>query len=67
MEEDLNEVLEFLCESVKRVIDSEKIEDIKCKQKIYCISSFLEFIKAGADIKVLPFEDGKATFEIYTK
>ena len=46
MEEDLNEVLEFLCESVKKVIDSEKIEDIKCKQKIYCISSFLEFIKA---------------------
>ncbi len=65
--EEFNNVLESLCSGLDTIIDKEIFQELEYKQKLYAISSFLEFIKTGAEIKVLPFEDNKATFILITK
>jgi len=62
-----NEFIGSLCNQMDNIIDKNVFCDIEYKQKTYAISSFLEFIKAGSDVKVLPIENNKATFIINAK
>lgn len=46
----INEAMNLLCDVADKIINSGSINSIEGKQKMYAIASFLEFIKAGADI-----------------
>lgn len=62
--DDFDKILSILCEGVGRAIDENKIIEVKYKQKLLAISSFLEFIKAGAQVKMELSEEGKPIFII---
>lgn len=62
-----NKVLTVLCSELDKIITSNVFDSTVNKQKISAISSFLEFIKAGADISVLPIDDNKATYIVEMK
>ena len=61
---DFDKILNILCEGVERAIDENKIIELEYKQKLLAMSSFLEFIKAGAQIKMEVNEEGKPTFVV---
>lgn len=56
--------LQVLCESMNKKIYSNQINSVRYKQKILALASFLEFIKAGANVSVETQEDNKITFII---
>lgn len=62
-----NKVLTVLCSELDKLIASNEFESNANRQKISAISSFLEFIKDGADISVLPIDYNKATYIVEMK
>lgn len=60
-------LINFLCNNLQSIISKEVIQEKRYKQKLYAVSSFLEFIKAGASVSVLPVENGKVMFVIDMK
>ncbi len=65
--EKMQDVFEYLCNDLKLVLSKNIFQENEQKQKLYATSAFLEFLKAGASVEVLPIEDGKATFVINMK
>lgn len=49
-EEYINETMDALCSIVSNILNSGNLNNIENKQKMYATASFLEFIKAGADV-----------------
>lgn len=45
-------------------LKSEVINCLECKQKLYAISSFIEFIKSGASVKVARTDEVKIIYEV---
>lgn len=57
-----DKALQMLCNSINQIMESKKINSTEHKQKMYAVASFLEFIKAGADINVETQKDNKISF-----
>ena len=62
-----DKTLQMFCYLANQVMNSSEISSVKYKQKMCAITSFLEFIKAGADISVENKTDDKVTFNICLK
>lgn len=60
--DNFNKILSILCDGVERAISENKIIELQYKQKLLAISSFLEFVQAGADIRMEIGDDGKPKF-----
>lgn len=63
----INEVVSLLCNYTEKIINSGSITSVEGKQKIYAIVSFLEFIKAGADITTETIDSNTVSFIINMK
>ena len=63
----INEVVSLLCNYTEKIINSGSITSVEDKQKIYAIVSFLEFIKAGADITTETIDSNTVSFIINMK
>lgn len=59
--------LQTLCYLTSQIMQSNKINSTEYKQKIFALASFLEFIKAGADVSVETRNDNKINFVINLK
>ena len=58
--DDYYKVLEFIIIATDKFLEKYKdSKDIEILQKVNAISSYVEAIKAGADIKFLPIQDDK--------
>ncbi|MBQ7140219.1 MAG: hypothetical protein IJO32_01795 [Bacilli bacterium] len=62
--EKFTEYLSHLCKNIDSVIEKDIYKEYAIKQKLYALSSFIEFLKAGASLDVLPIENEKVTFII---
>lgn len=62
-----NEVMNVLCNVANNVLNSGNINSIEGKQKMYAIASFLEFIKAGADVTTETIDSDTVSFIINIK
>lgn len=60
--DNINLFLANVCSSFEDIIVHSKTNHNK--QRLYAALSFLEFVKADADIKLLPIEDNKITFMV---
>ena len=63
----INEAINLLCDVADKIINSGNINSIEGKQKMYAIASFLEFIKAGADITTETIDSNTVSFIINMK
>lgn len=61
---EFDNLLNILCAGVDDFIDKNNLEKLDCHKKIFAIASFLEFIRMGADVTVLPLQGKEATFII---
>ena len=66
-EETMNDLLANLHDYVTQLIKSNRIKELKNKQKLYAIASFLNFIYNGANIKLLPIKNNEAIFVLKMK
>lgn len=62
-----NEVINVLCNVADNVLNSGNINSIEGKQKMCAVASFLEFIKAGADITTETKDSNTVSFIINMK
>ena len=67
MDEKFYEFLNILCSAADDFIDKNDQSDLLINKKIFAISSFLEFLKAGADVDTFPIEGNDVTFVIKLK
>lgn len=62
-----DELLDNICNSLDRAIEDETITDLAIRQKLSALSSFAEFIKAGADVRLDDLKDNIIKFNIILK
>lgn len=63
----VNDTIKTLCDIMDKVLKSGNINTIESKQKLCAISSFLEFLKAGADVTTETLENNMLAFIINMK
>lgn len=63
----VNEIMNILCNVTDNILNSNNLNIIKNKQKMYAIASFLEFIKAGADVTTETIDSNTISFIINMK
>ena len=63
----INKKIDELCNIVNNVMSTNDLSNIENKQKMYAILSFLEFIKAGADITPKPIDSNSVSFIVNMK
>ncbi len=59
--------IKCLSNYIDDVIKKNTFESNEYKQKLYAISSFIEFLNAGASVRVLPIENNNISFVISMK
>ncbi len=64
---EMEEIYEQICGILDEAIDGEKITNIEDRQKLLALSSFAEFLRAGADVKPMDIVDNVASFKIIMK
>jgi len=57
-----DKLLQVMCNELDKVVDKNIFIDVKYKKNVIAISSFLEFLKAGATIETNLTEDSKVEF-----
>lgn len=63
----VNEIMNVLCNITDNILNSDILNSIENKQKMYAIASFLEFIKAGADVTTETIDSNTISFIINMK
>lgn len=63
----VNDTIKTLCDIMDKVLNSGDINTITGKQKLCAISSFLEFLRAGADVTTETLENNMLAFIINMK
>ena len=57
-----DKLLNYMCNELDKVIDKNIFVDVKYKKNVMAISSFLEFLRAGATIETKLTENNKIEF-----
>lgn len=63
----MNESINVLCDIADRILNSGNINSVSAKQKMCAVASFLEFVKAGADITAETKDSNSVSFIINMK
>lgn len=62
-----NSTLNHICRTLDSAINSDEITDMRLRQKLFALSSFVEFLSAGADVETNGIKDNIATYNIKLK
>ena len=63
----VNEIMNVLCNVTDNVLNANGLNSAENKQKMYAIASFLEFIKAGANVTTETIDSNTISFIINMK
>ncbi len=61
------QTLSQICNILDQEIASVDIKDMNLRKKLFALSAFAEFLKAGADVKTYDIQNGVARYDIILK